>query len=194
LLEAPAVLTRLFRTDRRKRLVAELYGLIVAQARLAPFYADLGVPDTLEGRFEVIALHNWLVMRRLGRGGADEVAFSQALFDFFFADMDLALREIGVGDLSVGKKIKDMAQHFYGRVKAYEAALDPGAAADALVAALDRNLYGSTLPEPWQTRVMAGYVRDQEAHLSRFPLERLTAGHVDFLPPPVADGMERTDP
>ncbi|WP_374466727.1 ubiquinol-cytochrome C chaperone family protein, partial [Ferrovibrio sp.] len=91
-----------------------LYRAIVAQSRQAGFYREHGVPDSLDGRFDMIVLHSFLVMRRLRRIGAAAEPLSQQLFDLMFADMDSNLREIGVGDLSVGKKVKAMAQAFYG--------------------------------------------------------------------------------
>lgn len=175
------MLSRLFKGSDQERRVATLYGHIVEQARSAPFFAAAGVPDTVEGRFELIALHGWLVMRRLGRDPAAAV-FNQALFDYMFADMDLNLRELGVGDLGVSKKIKDLASHFYGRVKAYEDGVAPDAPPEALEGALDRNLFGSTLPEPAQVAAMAAYVRAAEARLAAQGTDLLMAGSVDFGP------------
>lgn len=185
------MLNRLFRRSRRERTVAELYARIVAQARSESFFTDWGVPDTIEGRFELMALHAWLVMRRLsaeGKGpqGAEISVFNQALFDFMFADMDLNLREAGVSDIKVGEKVKELATHYYGRVKAYDAGLAPGAEAGTLEAALDRNLYGSTLPEPEHVADIAEYVRRQAAALDAAPVDRLLSGHVDFGPAPTA--------
>ena len=100
------------------------------------FYADWGVPDTLDGRFDMISLHAFLVLDRLK---GTEQAFRQGLVDEFFADMDRSLREMGVGDLSVGKKVRKMAEVFYGRVAAYDQAL---AGPDgALEAAIARNVF-----------------------------------------------------
>ncbi|HYE52642.1 MAG TPA: ubiquinol-cytochrome C chaperone family protein [Azospirillaceae bacterium] len=181
-----SLLDRLFRHPRRERTVAELYGLIVAQARRPWFYLEGGVPDTVEGRFELIALHAWLVMRRLKDLGPAENAFNQALFDYMFKDMDRSLRELGAGDLGVGEKVKEMARHFYGRVAAYEGALMPGRPPEALAEALDRNLYGSTLPEPAQVARMAAHVRAESERLAGFPVSRLMAGEVAFAEPPAA--------
>lgn len=162
--------------------MARLYSAIVAQARRPEFFTDSGVPDTLEGRFELIALHAWLVMKRLEQGGREAAPFNQALFDHMFADMDRALRELGVGDLGVGKQVKDMAQHFYGRAAAYGAGLAAGADPAVLEAALDRNLYGSTLPDRSQVIAMADYVRRQAANLAAAPLAGLLRGEASFAP------------
>ncbi len=175
--------SRLFNGSDQERRVADLYGRIVEQARSPGFFAAAGVPDTVEGRFELIALHGWLVMRRLGRDQA-AAAFNQALFDYMFADMDLNLRELGVGDLGVAKKIKNLASHFYGRVRAYEDGLAPDAPTTTLSQALDRNLFGSTLPDPGQVELMAAYVRAADAALASQGTDRIMAGDVAFAPVP----------
>ncbi|MGH7248056.1 MAG: ubiquinol-cytochrome C chaperone family protein, partial [Pseudomonadota bacterium] len=115
------LLAALFNRKSRTAVQA-LYGAIVAAARNPAFYADRGVPDTLDGRFELIALHAFLAIRRL-KQSADSAAYAQALFDTMFADLDRNLREMGVGDLSVGRQVKTMAKAFYGRVVAYERGL-----------------------------------------------------------------------
>lgn len=118
-----------------------LYGQIVAQARQPAFYAELGVPDTPEGRFDMIVLHVVLVMRRL-RAEADAGRdAAQGLLDVFFADMDRNLREMGTSDMSVPKKVRGMAEAFYGRAAVYDAAID-AESGEGMRAALERNLYG----------------------------------------------------
>jgi len=102
-----------FRTFTKRRSnrtnAARLYGSIVAQARLPVFYQELGVPDTLEGRFLVLSLHLFAVLQRLKAEGPRALALAQELTDRFSADMDTVLREIGVGDLSVPKKMRGLA-------------------------------------------------------------------------------------
>jgi len=162
-----------------------LYESVVAQARRPEFFADCGVPDTVDGRFEMIALHAHLVLRRLGKDArkAEAGKLAQALFDLMFADMDHSLREMGVGDLSVGRKVRTMAEAYYGRAAAYDAGLSSGD--NALTAALRRNLYGTVQPEETAVATMAEYVRRQDAHLSEQPAATLEQGRVDFLPAPV---------
>ncbi len=174
--------SRLFQRPRRERTIAALYGAIVAQSRLPVFFADLGVPDTLEGRFETVSLHAWMVMRRLAMGGKPVADFNQGLFDFMFADLDFNLREMGAGDMKVGDKVKDLASHYYGRVGAYDAGIAAKDDPSVLESALDRNLYGSTLPDAAHVTALARYVRRQLAHLEAFPIDRLLAGQVEFLP------------
>jgi len=157
---------------KSRNAVQALYGAIVAAARNPAFYAEWGVPDTLDGRFELIALHAFLALRRLKQAD-DSAAFAQALFDTMFADLDRNLREMGVGDLSVGRQVKTMAKAFYGRVVAYERGL---AGADNLDDALRRNLYGTAVPDAAQIAAAAAYVRHQARALDAVPAERLLAG------------------
>src|SRR5918996_4945158 len=113
----------------RRHHAEQLYRAVVNQARRAVWYRDLGVPDTPEGRFEMIALHVALVLRRLRREGQAGHALGQLLFDAMFVDLDGSLRELGVSDLSVGRYIKRLAGNFYARLAALDQGL-PGAAAD----------------------------------------------------------------
>ncbi len=122
---------------RKANPTAAVYNAIVASARQPKFYAQLAVPDSLDGRFDMIVLHLFLLLDRMK--GEDE-KFRQNLTDYFFNDMDRSLREIGVGDLAVGKKVRKMAEAFYGRVNAYQNAKEQGEAQWAQ--ALQRNIYG----------------------------------------------------
>ncbi len=137
---------------------AKLYLSTVNQAREIAFYRDIGVPDTLDGRFEMIAVHAYLIMRRLKNLGDEGNNLSQALFDAMFKDMDRNLRELGVSDMSMGKRMKKMMQGFYGRVAAYDTGMD---APDNLQmkAAIRRNLYGTIEPEAGWIEVMLRYIQ-----------------------------------
>ena len=108
-----------------------LYRDLVARARAPAFFRELGVPDTPEGRFEMIGLHAALILLRLQREGAAGEALGQALFDLMFADLDQGLRELGVGDLGVGRQVKRLAGQFYARLRALDAAIQGGAAGRA---------------------------------------------------------------
>ena len=114
-----------------------IYGMIVTQAREPLFYRDLGVPDTVNGRFDLIVLHLWMVLRRLGEI-ADMAELAQALFDRFCADMDDNLREMAIGDLAVPKKMQALGEAFYGRIAAYDMALTDHR--EALAQAISRNV------------------------------------------------------
>ncbi len=174
---------RLWRSAARDRIAAQLYLALVDQSRRPAFYVRAGVPDTKVGRFNMIALHAFLVFHRLKADRPRTDRLAQALFDHMFSDMDRSLREMGVGDLVIGKKVKRLARGFYGRVVAYERAL---AAADdgPLQAALQRNLFDDTVPEPDQLAAMAAYVRFAAESLASQPAERLSAGVVSFGLPP----------
>ena len=115
---------RLFARQRPETNVRAVYEAIVAAARHPRLYADYGVPDTVDGRYDMIILHVIVVLERLKTTGHEGSELSQRLTDYFFADMDRSLREMGVGDLSVGKKVRRMAEVFYGRARAYRSALE----------------------------------------------------------------------
>ena len=119
------MIVRLFRRKSDGQAFA-LYGAIVAQARQPAFYARMSVPDTVEGRFDMIVLHMVLIFHRLKDEGPAVAEEAQILFDLFLSDMDRSLREMGVGDLTVPKKMKKLAAAFYGRLAGYTTALDAG--------------------------------------------------------------------
>jgi cytochrome b pre-mRNA-processing protein 3 len=155
------------------------YFRLVAQAREAVFYASHGVPDSLDGRFEMIALHLFLVLHRLKREAGTE-EFRQGLFDLMFQDMDRGLREMGTGDLGVGRQVKLMAQAFYGRIAAYEPGVDGDPA--ALEEGLRRNLFGTVKPDPADLAFMASYIRRQVRLLATQRTADIVAGILSFEP------------
>jgi cytochrome b pre-mRNA-processing protein 3 len=159
-----------------------LYAAIIRQARLPAFYRDMAVPDSVDGRFEMLALHTALVMLRL-KQGADAAAHecAQRLFDLMAADLDRNLREMGVGDMGVGKKMRVMGEAFFGRMQAYQTALVGDEI--ALQAALDRNLYGTVNTNMAAVVMLAAYVRKQCQHLASWPLTDMLAGRIEFLSP-----------
>ena len=159
-----------------------VYDRIVGQARQPAFYGAQAIPDSLDGRFELVALHAFLVLRRLKHGGGNAAGLAQALLDGLVLDMDRNLREMGVGDLGVGRRVKDMARGFYGRIAAYEAGLD--GTDDLLAAALERNLFGTAAAAPASVAAMSAYVRREAAALERQSLADLLAGKVSFGAPP----------
>ena len=166
------------------RQAGALYQAIVAQSRTADFYTRYGVPDNLDGRFEMIALHTFLVLNRLKRDNPRAAPLAQALYDVFFVDMDESLREMGAGDLGVGKKVKRMAEAFSGRIAAYDEGLSAAGDDDALDGALRRNLYG-TLREvdPSVVSAMAGYIRAQQDWLAEREWADIAGGAVEFMSP-----------
>ena len=190
-----------FRRGHHNRNIHGLYGAIVAQARLTTFYTRYGVSDSVDGRFELIVLHLVLVLRRLGgeqtaaprqgspRQGSPRAAarIGQQLFDVFCRDLDDNLREMGVGDVAVPRKMRKFGEAFYGRQAAYGAAL--GAADDReLEKALARNIFGLAETDENAAR-LARYARAAVERLSGEAEDALLAGKVMFPSPEVfADG------
>jgi cytochrome b pre-mRNA-processing protein 3 len=178
-----------------------LYGAAVSAARspvlFGPGYA---APDTLDGRFDLVGLHAALLIRRLRRDPDPRgPALAQAVFDAMFSDMDQTLREMGVGDLVVGKRVRRMWEAFHGRARAYEAALDAGDET-ALARALARNVWRGAAPGSGPDGMpgapalrLAAYARAADAALAHQPLAALAAGEVAFPPPAAADPAE-TEP
>lgn len=179
------LLKRLFGGGRdNRRAAAEFFGAIVAQARRPEFYSALGVPDSLDGRFDMVALHVFLVMRRLKGQGADAAAWSQKIYEVMVADFEASVMELGVGDSGISRKVKTMARGMAGRIQAYDEALARDDDA-ALEVALDNNVYGTVMAsDPAALAVLAGYVRAAEASLASQPLGQLMSGIVRFPDPP----------
>lgn len=176
------------RRERARRAAAEgLYAQAVAQARRPGFYLACRVPDTVDGRFDMVVLHVVLLVRRLAREGADGAALAQHLFDTTLDDMDRSLREMGAGDLGVGRRVKAMARAFYGRARAYGAALDSRDRA-ALEAALARNLIGAAGGAAASVRAIADYVVAAEDRLAAADRKDVLAGEVPFPAPPEPSG------
>lgn len=179
-----AILQRVSRSlgfGRREAPAVHLYEAVVAQARNPAFVLHYEVDDTVDGRFDLIVLHMFAVLNRLkGRGGAAE-ELSQALFDTMFADMDRSLREMGVSDMSVGKRVRAMADGFYGRVAAYDAGLGEGL--EALAAAIQRNVHRGAEGREAAAGRLAGYVEAMVASLAEQDESRLAAGIVRFPEP-----------
>lgn len=183
------VLGRLLGTESSEEAQSyALYRQIVEQARQPVFYRDYGVPDNLDGRFELISLHTFLVLHRLKQDHPRGAKLSQSLHDLFFADMDQSLREMGAGDMGVGKRIKRMAQGFHGRVKAYDDGL--GEDSGKLEVALRRNLYGTIVAEETWVEKMAGYTRAQSQALGRLDFAKLVDGTSAFAGAPLPAGAE----
>ena len=169
----------ILRRNRHERTGYELYCAAVAAARDPDFYRVLGVPDTLDGRFDLIGLHAFLLIRRLRGLPEPGTQLAQAVFDAMFNDMDVNLREMGVGDLSVGRKVRAMWEAFHGRATAYQAAIEAGDAA-TLAAALARNVWRGS-PAPGAAE-LARAALAQEAYLGRQGLDEMGRGIVSFLP------------
>jgi cytochrome b pre-mRNA-processing protein 3 len=170
-----------FRRSAEHRTIAALYGAIVTQARSPAFYADLGVPDTVQGRFDLIVLHLVLLLRRLERENEAGQVVGQRLFDTFCRDLDGNLREMGIGDLAVPKHMRGFGEAFYGRQASYLAALDATDGSDFEIA-LARNILQIAGPDERAAR-LARYARAALRELDIQVYGNITRGEVAFPKP-----------
>lgn len=165
---------------RTRRIGRVFYDSIVAQARAEPFYRVLGVPDTMEGRFELIVLHTHLVLERLRREGAAGQLLSRALIETFVADMDGSMREIGIADLGVPRRVKRAAAALFERARVYAAAQHAQDAAHALPDALAEHIYGAARTGGDFPAQLARYVRYAVGSLDQQPSHALLDGRLAF--------------
>jgi cytochrome b pre-mRNA-processing protein 3 len=174
------MLSRLFGRWRNSNqdVVDRLYERIVAAARQPVFYSQWNVPDTPLGRFEMLSLHMFLFLHRCRRDEAVLRDLAQELTDDFFTDVDHSLRELGIGDMGVPKRMKKLAKMFYGRAHAYGEAIDADDVA-ALSQALSRNVRPETSEWP-QATLLATYVLEASSALASRPAEEISAGMLEF--------------
>jgi cytochrome b pre-mRNA-processing protein 3 len=168
----------LFRPGAAKTAGGALYAKCAKAARETGFYTALAAPDTVEGRFELYALHVLLVVRRLRGQGDAAAAVSQALFDALLLGLDDGLREMGVGDLSVGKKMRKLGEALFGRARNLDAALDALPQITGLTAMMRRTVYQDETDKP--AAELAAWVARAAEALQAQPLEALLAGEVTF--------------
>jgi len=167
------MLNALRKSKARRGAVESLHAAIVERARAPVFYTGLEVADTVDGRFDLLALHAWMVLARAREMGLNDL--SQALMDRIFLGLDGGLRDLGVGDMGMLRRMKKLGDAFFGRLKTYEASATPEAMREAVV----RNLYRGT-DNPHAER-LARYALAAHAHLSQADL---TAAPLDFGPLP----------
>jgi cytochrome b pre-mRNA-processing protein 3 len=166
------------RANARRRAVEGLHLALSMAARRPGLYTRLGVPDTVEGRFEALCLHAILVLRRLNRLPAPAAEVAQDLVNSVFTQLDASLRELGVGDMGVAKRMKKLGAAFYGRAEGYDAALNAGDAA-ALAAALVRNVLGGE----GDGTGLAAYVQSADTALAGVDLDGLFGAALPFPEP-----------
>jgi len=187
--QSPSFWARLPRFSARapqRRAGLSLYEAIVAQARSEPFYRDFGVPDTVNGRFEMIVLHLALVVARLQAEGEEGQELARAMLEAFVADVDDACRRLGIGDMGVPRHVKKAAAAVLERGTAYRTAMAAPRSAedDPLAEAIGRHAWGEPLPDdPAGRRALADYVRRAVASLDAQQGERIVAGAVVFPSP-----------
>lgn len=170
------MLTWLFNRSDSRRRATELYGAVVTLARRPELYAQMGVADTPEGRYEALVLSLFLVLERLRGEGEAATGHAQALIEAFVTDMDDNMREMGVGDLTVPKKVKKVAGALYDRAEAYRAAMavEGNGELAAVLSRLIPAAEGATL----DAEALAGDVRSRAALLAAQPLATLIAGEL----------------
>lgn len=169
------MILNLFRKDPTAEAVTVVYRAIVAQSRQPLFYAEWGVPDTVTGRFDMICLHMALLFARLRGEGTKGTEFSQAVFDYFFKDMDRSLREMGVTDLGVPKRVQKMSTLFFGLMTNLNEAMTRGDRA-ATIAVIRRNLFDNS--ETTNAERIADYLFAQAAVLAAQPPEGIMRGEM----------------
>jgi cytochrome b pre-mRNA-processing protein 3 len=185
--------------DARRQVAGQLYQAVVKQARRPVWYRELGVPDTPEGRFEMVALHAALVLRRLRREGMAGQALGQQVFDTMFVDLDGSLRELGVSDLSLGRYVKRLAGNFYARLAALDEGLDGPSSRNAgmehdlakegrsLQPMLRANVYHGAAPTDRQVAALARCLVEQDHALARQEGAALCGGAIVWVEPEIPD-------
>lgn len=173
------ILSLFKRKKANQALVEKQYAEITGAARSPRFYEEMGVPDTVMGRFEMISVHLILYLRRTGAAGAGAKGIAQDIVDAFFEDVDHSIRELGIGDTSVPKRMKKLARMFYGRAQSYGQALDaddrPG-----LVAALKRNIHPDLGDAAPSAQALSDWMFDTAQRLDAVSEETLAAGQLAF--------------
>ena len=171
----------LFRRSSNKAVIDRLHGEIMAGVRQPAFFIEYGVADTVEGRFELLCLLGTIAVKRIEVIDGLGPQIAQELTDSFFTHFDVALREMGVGDLTVPKKIKKMAQGWLGRGAAYRAAIAQDDA-QALAVAIARNVYGDEgRAADAGPKRLARYALAQDRAFANLTIEDATRGPLKYL-------------
>ncbi len=178
------MLKRLFGSGSGRVAGERMYAAVVSQARQPAFYARLGVADEIDARFELYTLHMLLLVMRLRDDGEAGREAGQALFDVYVAALDDTLRELGVGDTTVPKKMRKLGEQLYGRMATYEPLLKAGDEA-GLSSALARNVYDR--PEASEAGLLSVYALKARASLENQKMSDLSAGRVIW--PNVVEGV-----
>ena len=182
--EKYGMLDFLFGYKKLKNVGYKLFSKIIEQSRVSEFYSRLGVEDSLDGRFDLMAVHMVILLDKLDqeKDNKKSARLKRILQEIMFDNLDLTLREIGVGDLGVGKKIKVMAEAFYGRMTVYQAAFKEGDT-DLISEALLRNLYRGKVIDKNILSDMSAYVRKQHKNIASQPISEIMHGEIEFSLP-----------
>lgn len=179
----------LFRTRRHNQaIVNRQYAALTAASREPVFFLDFNVPDTVMGRFEMLAVVMILFFRRTANSPLSGQQLAQEIVDAFFQDLDHSIRELGIGDVGVPKRMKKFAGMFYGRLESYAAAIDADDAA-GLARALARNIHPAA-PDAQDMHALASYMLDAEKTLAGVPEDTIAAGAMT-MPVPALRTIER---
>ncbi|MEK6746317.1 MAG: ubiquinol-cytochrome C chaperone family protein [Pseudomonadota bacterium] len=174
-----SVLKKIFSADPFQIPAHEAYVALVNQARKPFFYQECAVADTLDGRFDVIIIHVFMLTQRLKNDSQEFLRpeFIRAVWEVFFSDMDRSLREMGASDTGIGKRVKKMAQAFYGRIDSYEKTV---ANAAEFKESLKRNLYRGAEVEEKQISSLVSYVLRNLEHLQKQDITAIVKGELSF--------------
>ena len=173
------VLKSVFAPNAIKQQAFDSYASLVQQSRQPFFYRDWQVDDTMDGRFDIMVLHCFLILRRCeDETNAYAHTFNRYVSEAFFSDMDRSLREMGASDTGVGIRVKNMAQAFYGRVKSYREGMQNHA---AMIEAVKRNIYRDRDVSPESLDYMASYIERNAQTLSALPFDAVMNGNFSYL-------------
>ena len=172
------MLKRLFKPRPAALAGGSLYDRVVEQARSPRLYSEFGAPDTTEGRFEIYSLHVYLLLERLKERGPQAAETAQALLDTYLSALDNTLREMGLGDVGVGRQVRKLGEAFYGRIRSYEVGMAALPDTGELQAMLVRTAYAGA--DPASAPRLADYIVRQRQALAAVPVEDLFEGKVTW--------------
>ncbi len=168
------------RSGKPSNVPDQIYGTVVARAHDPLFFTEFELPDTVMGRFEVLAMHVYMFSRRMKReGGSVAISLSQEVFDLFVADVERALRELGIGDTSVPKRKKSMVRSFYGQIEDFDSPLDDKDT-ELLVERINQRFHEGQNQSGSQ--LLADYVCKLDLELSAIDMKIIKAGKLDWRP------------
>ncbi len=173
--------------NNNRAIIERQYGLLTEAARQPEFYLHLKAPDTVMGRFEMLSAVLILYFRRTAQSGQSAQEIAQEIIDAFFEDLDHSIRELGIGDLSVPKRMKKLAGMFYGRLESYAKALE-ATDRDALSAALSRNFHPSAIDQPVAMDGLARYMLATELALGAVADDIIETGNLKMPAPDLTLG------